>query len=73
MFLPQVRQQRAGKPVFDAVVELEEGRADQWTVVRGVERAVDNILAGREYLTQVRRRHQDTGMVSFELITVNHL
>jgi len=69
----KVRQQRAGKPVFDAVVELEEGRADQWTVVLGVERAVDNILAGREYLTQVRRRHQDTGMVSFELITVNHL
>ena len=73
MFLPQVRQQRAGRPVFDTVVELEAGRADQWTVVPGVERAVDNILAGREYLTQVRRRDQDTGMVSLELITVNDL
>ena len=58
--------------MFDTVVELEAGRADQWTVVLGVERAVDNILAGREYLTQVRRSAGNGAMELHKLLGGRH-
>mmetsp|Transcript_91774 Transcript_91774/g.259115 ORF Transcript_91774/g.259115 Transcript_91774/m.259115 type:complete len:200 (-) Transcript_91774:385-984(-) len=63
----KVRSQRAGAPVFDAILELQPGRFDEWRVVTDVARAVDSILAGRPYLCQRRARDPATGEVFLTL------
>ena len=65
----KVRQQRAGSSVFDVVIELKPKQLHEWTVIFGVERAVDNIVSGKPYLAQIRRR-DDTGAASLELVDI---
>ena len=64
----KVRQQRAGSSVFDVIIELKPKQLHEWTIVFGVEKAVDNILSGKSYLAQVRRRDFETGLASLELV-----
>ena len=64
----QVRQQRGGVPVFDVIIELKPGQRNEWKIVFGVDKAVDNVLSGKTYLAQMRRRDPENGLVSLELV-----
>ena len=50
------------------VIELKPKQLNEWTIIFGLERAVDNILAEKTYLAQVRRRDLDNGLASLELV-----
>ena len=50
------------------IIELKPKELHEWTIIFGVERAVDNILSGKTYLAQVRRRDNATGLASLELV-----
>ena len=63
-----MRQQRAASSVFDVIIELQPKLLNEWTIIFGVDRAVDNILAGKTYLAQTRRRNAESGMASLELV-----
>jgi len=64
----KVRQQRAGSPVFDVVIELKPKEVDKWTIILGVEKAVDKILSGKSCQAQIRRRDADSGLATLELV-----
>ena len=63
-----MRQQRAGSPVFDVVIELKPKEVDKWTIILGVEKAVDKILSGKSCQAQIRRRDADSGLATLELV-----
>jgi hypothetical protein len=50
------------------IIELKPKQLNEWTIIFDVERAVDNILSGKTYPAQVRRRYCDTGLASLELV-----
>ena len=52
----------------NVVIELQPKEMHKWTVIMGVERAVDNILSGKTFLAQVRRRDSENGLASLELV-----
>ena len=65
----KVAQQRSGPPVFDVIIELIQGNLHEWKVIKDVARAVDNILAGKEFKAEIRRRDPyNTGKMCVELI-----
>ena len=41
---------------------------NEWTIIFGVDKAVDNILSRKTFLAQVRRRDPENGMASLELV-----
>ena len=53
------------------VIELKPKQLNEWTIIFGLERAVDNILAEKTYLAQVRRRDADNGLASLEYFMVS--
>ncbi len=57
---------RAGAPVFDVVVELKSDRRDEWHVVANAAHAVDDVLRGKKYDVQMRRRCPRSGDISVE-------
>ena len=63
-----MRQQRACSPVFDVIIELRPKLLNEWTIVFGVDRAVDKILSNEKYLAQVRSRDVESGLTSLELV-----
>ena len=64
----KVAQNRSGPPIFDVVIELTQGNVHEWKIIKNVDRAVDNILAGKQYKAEIRRRDpQNTGEMSLEL------
>ena len=65
----KVTQHRSGPPIFDVIIELTPGNLHEWKVIKNVTKAVDNILAGRTYKAELRRRDpQNTGKMSLELM-----
>ena len=65
----KIRQNRSGPPIFDVVIELTQGNVHEWKIVKNVDKAVDNILAGKLYKAEIRRRDpQNTGEMSLELV-----
>lgn len=50
----QMQTQRAGRPVFDMIIELQRGKVNTWSVIRNVGSAVDALLSGNSY--EVERR-----------------
>eukprot|EP00051_Salpingoeca_urceolata_P025431 m.457510 g.457510 ORF g.457510 m.457510 type:complete len:980 (-) comp20333_c0_seq9:56-2995(-) len=54
------KTKRVSEPTFDVVVELHS--RDEWTVIRDVGRAVDDVLAGKPYLVERRKRFPDGAM-----------
>jgi len=58
--------QRGGKPIFDVIIELYKGTMNQWRVVTKVDVAVDCILKGMSYPTQVRSR-DEKGLMRLEM------
>ena len=65
----KVRQNRSGPPIFDVIIELTQGNVHEWKVVKNVDKAVDNILAGKLYKAEIRRRDpKNTGEMSLELV-----
>jgi len=52
----KTKVERAGKPIFDIVIELEPGRFNTWTIIENVGLAVDNILRGKSFEIEVRSR-----------------
>ena len=65
--LSKLRSQRAGAPIFDAIVELQSGRFDEWRIVTNVPKAVDAILQGAPYLCHLRSREPETGEIHLRL------
>lgn len=59
--------ERAGAPVFDVVVELEQGVQNSWTIYRNVGAVVDAIYAGKPYKCEKRCRDAEG-----RLFTVTH-
>jgi len=55
----KTKTERAGKPIFDVVIELQPYDYDSWTVIPNVSKAVDDILQGRAYVVEHREREQD--------------
>jgi stage III sporulation protein SpoIIIAA len=51
--------QRASEPIFDIIVEMERGMYHEVRVIRNVGRAVDEILLGRKFEVEHRRRSKD--------------
>ena len=49
------------------MIELQPQDRHCWRLVLDVEAAVDDILEGRPYKTQVRRRDPHTGEITVEL------
>ena len=65
----KVTQNRSGPPIFDVVIELTQGNVHEWKIVKNVAKAVDNILSGKPYKAEIRRRDpQNTGEMSLELV-----
>ena len=65
----KVTQHRSGPPIFDVIIELTRGNLHEWKVIKNVSKAVDNILAGKTYKAELRRRDpQNTGKMSLELV-----
>ena len=65
----KVTQHRSVPPIFDVIIELTQGNLHEWKVIKNVARAVDNILAGKAYKAELRRRDpQNTGKMSLELV-----
>ena len=58
--------QRAAEPIFDVVIELGQDDYNCWRVVDNTARAVDSILRGAGYTSQVRTRDTKTGHFSIE-------
>ncbi|CAM9232289.1 unnamed protein product, partial [Laminaria digitata] len=52
----KVQTQRAGAPVFDAIVEVKCGKAATWSIIRNVGVAVDALLSGDSYEVERRTR-----------------
>jgi stage III sporulation protein SpoIIIAA len=65
--LQKVKAQRAGAPTFDVIVELRRGVHHEWRVVLDVAGAVDQILDGEQYKSQLRTRNPKTGTMHIEL------
>ena len=65
----KVTQHRSSPPIFDVIIELTPGKFHEWKIVKDVARAVDDILAGKLYKAQLRRRDvENTGKLSLELV-----
>ena len=65
----KVTQHRSGPPIFDVIIELTKGNLHEWKIVKNVAKAVDDILAGKQYKAETRRRDsQNTGKMSLELV-----
>ena len=66
----KVTQHRSAEPIFDVIIELTQGNLHEWKVIKDVTRAVDDILAGKKYKAEMRRREAgNTGNMSLELVT----
>ena len=61
----KLRSQRAGRPIFDVVVELQSGIRNECRIVFNPGQAVDDILEGRRYKTHRRRFDPELGRMSF--------
>mmetsp|Transcript_24069 Transcript_24069/g.49678 ORF Transcript_24069/g.49678 Transcript_24069/m.49678 type:complete len:160 (+) Transcript_24069:793-1272(+) len=61
----KLRSQRAGRPIFDVVIELQSGVHNECRIVVNPGQAVDDILEGRRYETHRRRFDPDLGRMSF--------
>ena len=61
-------KQRAGKPLFDVIVELNPNDFNEWTVVKDVGSAVDDILVGNKYSAEIRRREGNTEYYTKETV-----
>ena len=61
-------KQRAGKPLFNVIVELNPNDFNEWTVVKDVGSAVDDILLGNKYSAEIRRREGNTEYYTKETI-----
>ena len=67
----KVTQQRAGAPVFEVVIELTPDKLHEWVIVTDSGKAVDDILAGKRYKAQIRRRDpENTGRMTIELVNL---
>lgn len=65
----KVTQHRSGPPIFDVIIELTSGNLHEWKVIKNVSKAVDDILAGRQYKAELRKRDpQNTGRMAVELV-----
>jgi len=64
----KIVKQRAGKPLFDVIVELHPDTFNEWTVVKNVSTAVDDILVGKQYSAEIRRREGKTDFFTKERI-----
>ena len=65
----KVTQHRSGPPIFDVIIELTKGNLHEWKIVKNVAKAVDDILAGKQYKAEIRRRDsQNSGKMSLELV-----
>ena len=58
----KLKAQRAGEPIFDAILELRPGEFDSWRLITNVARAVDAILEGETFKIQQRVRVEDGSM-----------
>ena len=64
----KVTQHRSGPPIFDVIIELSQGNLHEWKVIKNVANAVDNILAGKLYNAEIRKRDpENTGKMTIEL------
>ena len=63
----KVKVQRGGEPTFDVIIEVHRGALHEWRVVPNVAKAVDSILEGQPYSSQLRVRDPKTGAVRFEM------
>lgn len=58
------KERRAGKPIFDVVVELEDGNQRRWSVVKRVAPAVDELLStGRVAKSDIRTPLPTDGII----------
>ena len=65
----KVTQHRSGPPIFDVIIELTQGNLHEWKIIKNVSKAVDDILAGRLYKAEIRRRDpKNTAKMSLELV-----
>ena len=65
----KVTQHRSGPPIFDVIIELTKENLHEWKIVKNVSKAVDDILAGKRYKAELRKRDpQKTGEMSLELV-----
>ena len=55
----KLKAQRAGEPIFDAILELRPGEFDTWRLITNVAGAVDAILEGEAFKIQQRVRVDD--------------
>ena len=61
----KVTQHRSGPPIFDVIIELTKENLHEWRIVKNVSKAVDDILAGKYYKAELRRRDPlNTGKMS---------
>ena len=58
----KLKAQRAGEPIFDAILELRPGEFDTWRLITNVARAVDAIREGETFKIQQRVRVEDGSM-----------
>eukprot|EP00908_Phaeocystis_cordata_P000460 Transcript_10487.p1 GENE.Transcript_10487~~Transcript_10487.p1 ORF type:complete len:831 (-),score=192.75 Transcript_10487:133-2262(-) len=63
----KIKAQRAGAPIFDVIIELRRGVPHEWRIVTESAKAVDQILDGSHYLSQLRTRDPLTGEFYLEL------
>ena len=61
------KAQRMGEPTFDIIIEVSRGNFNEWRVVNNVAQAVDKILDGMEYSSQVRTRDPSKSSLHLEL------
>ena len=65
----KVTQHRSRAPIFDVIIELTKENLHEWRVVKNVSKAVDDILAGKHYKAELRKRDpNNTGKMSLELV-----
>ena len=55
----KLKAQRAGEPIFDAILELRVGEFDNWRLITDVAGAVDQVLLGTTFKIQQRVRDGD--------------
>jgi len=64
--ISKTKTQRSGEPTFEVIVEVSRKSLHEWRIVSNSANAVDDILDGRPYKAQIRRRDPTKSAVYFE-------
>ncbi|CAB9496493.1 AAA [Seminavis robusta] len=65
--IQKLKDQRAGPPCFDVIVELKKGAHHEWRVTLDAGKAVDQVLEGQNYFVQARTRDPESGALAMAL------